>query len=150
VSTGLHCAVTIDVPVDVVFDALTDWSAQGQWMVGTRVEVRAGDGRSVGSELAAWTGIGVGFWDTMVITRWDPPYRIDVLHAGSVVRGTGTREVMAVPGGRSRVVWSEDVELPMGAVGRLGWPLARPLLAAGVGRSLRSLARWVESGAGPA
>jgi uncharacterized protein YndB with AHSA1/START domain len=138
--------VIVDAPVDVVFAAVTDWPGQAEWMLGTRVELRSGDGRSVGSELVAWTGLGVGFWDTMVITRWDPPYRVDVLHTGAVVRGTGTMEVVALPGGRSRFVWSEELDLPLGVVGRFGWPVARPLFLAGVRRSLRAFARWVESG----
>jgi uncharacterized protein YndB with AHSA1/START domain len=139
--------VSIDAPVGRVFEAFSQWGEQGRWMLGTAVEVRRGDGRSVGSELAAWTGAGpAGFWDTMVITRWEPPYRVDVEHTGRVVRGTGTMEVVALPGGRSRFVWSEDLDLPLGRVGRLGWPLARPAFLAGVRRSLQAFGRLVESG----
>jgi hypothetical protein len=137
----------VAAPVQTVFDAFTQWSEQGQWMLGTRVEVRSGDGRSVGSHLAAWTGVGpAGFWDTMVITRWESPYRVDVEHTGRVVRGTGTMEVVALPGDRSRFVWSEDLLLPWGTIGRLGWPVARPAFLAGVRRSLEGFARLVESG----
>lgn len=139
--------VTIDAPVDRVFAAFSQWGEQGRWMVGTRVEVRRGDGASVGSQLAAWTGAGpAGFWDTMEITRWEPPYRVDVVHTGRVVRGTGTMEVLALPGGRSRFVWSEELDLPLGAVGRLGWPLVRPAFLAGVKRSLQEFGRQVEKG----
>ena len=120
-------------------------------MVGTRIEVRRGDGRSVGSELAAWSGAGpAGFWDTMTITRWESPYRVDVLHTGSVVRGTGTMEVLALPGDRSRFVWSEDLDLPLGIVGRIGWPVVRPAFRVGVRRSLQKFGRLVESGVLPA
>lgn len=130
-----------------VFAALTDWPAQGMWMLGTKVEVREGDGRGVGSVLAAWTGLGpVGFWDTMVITHWDEPYRVDVLHTGSVVRGTGTMEVVALPGGRSRFIWSEDLELPAGVLGAAAWPIGKPAFVAGVKKSLRAFAALVESG----
>jgi len=139
--------VHIDAPPERVFAALTDWPAQGEWMLGTRVEVRSGDGSSVGSTLAAWTGLGpLGFWDTMVITAWDPPWRVDVLHTGRLVRGLGVMEVFELPGDRSRFVWREELDLPFGAVGRLGWPLARPAFLAGVKASLQSFARLVESG----
>ena len=145
--TTVRLDVVVQAPVQTVFDAFTQWSEQGLWMLGTRVEVRAGDGRSVGSELAAWSGAGpAGFWDTMVITRWEPPYRVDVLHTGKVVRGTGVMEVVALPGGRSRFIWGEELELPLGVVGRLGWPLARPAFLLGVRRSLAAFARVVESG----
>ena len=142
--------VTINAPVDVVFEAFSQWEEQGRWMLGTKVEVRVGDGRGVGSELAAWSGAGpAGFWDTMTITRWEPPYRVDVEHTGSVVRGPGPMEVIALPGGRSRFVWAEDLELPWGRLGRLGWPLARPAFLAGVRRSLKKFGRQVEAGALP-
>jgi uncharacterized protein YndB with AHSA1/START domain len=142
--------VVIDAPVERVFTAFSQWREQGRWMLGTRVEVRTGSGDSVGSELAAWTGVGpAGFWDTMVITRWEPPYRVDVRHTGTVVRGTGTMEVVALPAGRSRFVWSEDLDLPLGAVGRAAWPVARPAFLLGVRRSLVAFGRLVEQGVLP-
>lgn len=152
--SGVPATVRVDVvisaPVDVVFAAVTQWTEQGRWILGTRVEVREGDGASLGSELAAWTGAGpLGFWDTMVISRWDPPYRVDVLHTGKVVRGVGVMEVVALPGGRSRFIWSEELDLPLGALGRLGWPVVRPAMRAGVSRSLRTFARLVEHGVLP-
>lgn len=139
--------VIIDAPPEQVFDAITAWTDQGAWMLGTRVELRQGDGRSVGSQIAAWTGAGpVGFWDTMVITAWDPPWRVDVLHTGTLVRGTGTMEVVALPDHRSRFIWSEELDLPLGALGRLGWPVAKAPFLAGVRASLRKFARLVEAG----
>lgn len=152
VSESVHLSldVIVNAPVEAVFDAFTQWAAQGEWMLGTRVEVRAGDGRSTDSRIAGWTGIGpVGFWDTMTITRWEPPHRVDVLHTGAVVRGTGTMEVLALPEGRSRFVWSEGLDLPLGLLGRIGWPLVKPAFAAGVRRSLRKFARLVETGTLP-
>ena len=149
-SAEVRLDVVVQAPVEAVFAAFTQWSEQGRWMLGTRVEVRSGDGAAQGSELAAWTGAGpAGFWDTMVITRWEPPYRVDVLHTGSVVRGTGTMEVVALPGGRSRFIWSEVLDLPLGAVGRWGWPVAKPAFLYGVKRSLTAFAALVEQGVLP-
>lgn len=142
--------VVVRAPVEAVFAAFAQWTEQGRWMLGTRVDVTAGDGRSVGSQLSAFSGVGrVGFLDTMTITRWEPPYRVDVLHTGRVVRGTGTMEVAALPGGRSRFIWSEDLELPMGRLGRIGWPIARPAFRRGVQASLEAFARLVEQGVLP-
>ena len=85
----LSLDIIVNAPVESVFDAFTQWSRQDEWMMGTRVEVRHGDGRSRYSEIAGWTGIGpIGFWDTMTITRWEPPYRVD----GYAHGGTGTRD----------------------------------------------------------
>ena len=98
--------------------------------------------------IAGWTGAGpLGFWDTMEITRWETPYRVDVLHTGSLVKGTGTMEVIALPGNTSRFIWSEDFELPLGVLGAVGWPLGKYPMLAGVKKSLKALKREIESGA---
>lgn len=146
----LNLDVTINASVETVFDAFSEWTQQHQWMLGTRVEVRKGDGRSVGSEIAGWTGAGpIGFWDTMTITHWDRPYRVDVLHTGALVKGTGTMEVIALPGGRSRFIWSEDFVLPLGVLGAAGWPIGKYPLLGGVKKSLTKFKEVVEAGALP-
>lgn len=133
----------VDAPVEKVWDALTDWEAHDRWMLFTRAQ----GGRAEGETISAFTGIGgLGFVDTMTITVWEPPHRAVVRHTGRVVRGSGAFEVEAVSAGRSRVVWSEWVDLPFGLLGRLGWPLGRPVLRAVVQLSLRRLARYVEGG----
>jgi len=146
--TEVRASVDVAASVEEVFAAFTDWAAQGEWMVGTTVDVIKGDGRSVGSELSAFTGahlgFRVGFLDTMTITLWEEPYRVDVLHTGRVVRGTGVMEVVELADGRSRFLWSEDLDLPLGALGRLGWPVVRPAFVAGVNHSLKKLARFIE------
>jgi hypothetical protein len=127
-----------------VFAAMTDWEAHDRWMLLTH----ARGGQGVGESIEAFTGLGrVGFLDTMTITVWEPPVRAVVRHTGKVVRGAGAFEVEAVAPGRSRIVWSEWVDLPFGALGRLGWPLAKPLLGFFLRLSLRRLARYVVQGA---
>jgi uncharacterized protein YndB with AHSA1/START domain len=152
VSASLELTVDVDAPVERTWAGATDWAQQGRWMLGTRVRATARDGRGVGAGIEAFTGLGrLGLLDTMEITRWEPPYRCHVLHTGRVVRGTGEFAVRRHGDGRSTFVWREDLDLPFGALGRLGWAVVRPLLAAGVQVSLRRFARWVESGgAGPA
>ena len=143
---SLTLSVDVDAPVERTWQAAVDWERQGEWVLGTTVRATTQDGIGVGGGLEAFTGIGkVGFLDTMEITAWEPPHRCEVLHTGRVVRGTGLFEVQERPGG-SRFVWHETLDLPLGAVGRLGWPIVRPLFAAGVQRSLRRFARLVESG----
>lgn len=136
--------LTVDVPADpaTVFAAMTDWDAQHEWMLGTHVEGRERGGRGEGATFAAFTGMGpIGFWDPMRITRWEEPRVVEVLHEGNVVRGTG--EFRVEPhGSGSRFVWREDVDLPLGALGRAGWVIVKPLLAAGVAYSLRRFARF--------
>lgn len=112
-------------------------------MLGTRVRGTVNGGSGVGGGIEAWTGIGpVGFLDTMVITVWEPPHRCVVRHTGRLVRGGGAFEVAEASGG-SVVTWSEDLDLPGGWIGRLGWWVIRPGIRYGVARSLAGLARSV-------
>ena len=137
----------VDAPVEQTWAGAVDWAGQGEWMLGTRVWPTERDGQGVGGGIAAFTGVGpLGFLDTMVITRWEPPRSCHVLHTGRIVRGTGAFDVEPRGEGRSTFVWREDLELPLGLLGRLGWPLVRPLFAFGVRLSLRRFARWVEAG----
>ncbi|RJQ71472.1 SRPBCC family protein [Pseudonocardiaceae bacterium YIM PH 21723] len=139
----LALSVPVAAPPETVWAASVDWARQGEWMLGTSVSVVRGDGGSVDSELAAFTGLaGVGFLDTMRITGWLPPYRCDVLHTGALIRGTGTFEVRARPGGGAVFHWREDLVLPWSWLGRLGWLFTGPLFKAGVRRSLRDFARF--------
>lgn len=136
----------IAAPPQVVWDAVTDWRAQSDWVLATTVVVDQGEGRSLGGQFEAFTGFGrFGVRDPMTVTEWDPPRRCVVDHRGDVVRGRGIIEVVALPGDRARLVWIEDLTLPFGVVGRLGWPVARPATMWGIRRSLRRFARLVEA-----
>lgn len=140
----------VRAPVEAAFAALTDWSGRDLWMLGTRARVVSGDGHSVGSRIEATAGTGpLAIVDTMVITRFDPPHCLEVQHVGRAVRGRGRAEVLALPHGMSRVVWTEDLEVPLGRVGRFGWGIVRPGFAIGVRRSLHAFAELVESGVLP-
>jgi len=71
VRTRLQREVDIAAPAEAVWDFVTDWPRQGDWIPATRVErVDAADG--VGGRFRAWSGLGrVGFWDPMTITAWE-------------------------------------------------------------------------------
>jgi hypothetical protein len=144
----LTVPVDVDAPAEAVWGMVTDWEGQGRWMLGTRVEVTRGDGRDVGSRLRAVTGIGpLGVADPMEIVEYAEggPWRCVVRHTGRVVRGDGVFEVVELGPERSRFLWSELLDLPLGALGRLGWPLVRPVFRAGVAYSLRRMARLCEA-----
>jgi len=78
----------------------------------------------------------------MVVSEWDPPRRCVVRHTGRVVRGAGIFEV-APSGAGAEFRWAEQLDLPLAAAGRLGWPLVRPLAQRGMDASLRRFARLV-------
>ncbi|MGH3770781.1 MAG: SRPBCC family protein, partial [Pseudonocardiaceae bacterium] len=60
----------------------------------------------------------------------------EMRHLGRVVRGTGIFAV--VPRGRDAATfeWTEQLELPLGVLGRLGWPVVRPVFGWGLRLSL--------------
>lgn len=145
-SADVEVARRVAVPADVAWHVLTDWPAQDSWMPLTRVRVAGpGDGREVGARLEAWTGVRrAGFLDSMVVTAWEPPRRCEVLHTGRLVRGPGVFAVRPVDAGSCEVRWEERLDLPFGAAGRIGWPVVRPLVRAGLGVALRRFAAYVE------
>lgn len=147
----MSARVTLPVPVEVaapaalVWDYVTDWERQDEWMLGTRVRVTGGDGRT-GTTLRAVTGVGpLGVVDTMDVVAFTPPAaqtpgRAAVRHTGRVIRGEGFFEVTPLGPDRCRFTFTELIDLPLGALGRLGWPLARPVVKAGFDASLRRMA----------
>jgi carbon monoxide dehydrogenase subunit G len=140
--------VAIAAPPEAVFEAVADWERQSAWVAFTTVTADGGPHR-VGERLVAVTKVaGVGFSDPMEVTRWEPPRRVDVRHLGRVLRGTGTFVVEPAPGG-AWFVWVEDLDLPLGVAGRLGFAVTGPLFRLLLRRSLRRLARMVEAARGP-
>jgi len=104
--TTVVYAVDIKAPAADVFRAVVDWPGQDQWIPLTQVRATAQAGVGVGGEIEAFTGIGkLGFLDTMTITRWDAPLRVDVLHTGAVVRGSASCRFDRLP------------RLPRGSIG---------------------------------
>jgi uncharacterized protein YndB with AHSA1/START domain len=140
----VEARVAIAASPEAVFEAVSDWEAQSEWVALTTVTVEPG-GRGVGERLTAVTKLaGIGFSDPMEVTRWEPPRRVDVRHLGRVVRGTGTFTVDPAPGG-AWFTWIEDLDLPLGALGRLGFMLLRPFVDLMLRRNLARLARRVEA-----
>ena len=143
----IELEVAIQAPAQKVWDAITNWEAQSNWMLGTKVWSVGGDGTGVGGKIEAFTGVWrIGFLDTMEITAWDPPKRCDVNHTGRVVRGTGTFEVVPTGDSTTKFVWSEDLDLPLGVLGKVGFFFVKPGFVFGVRKSLGKFADQVEQG----
>ncbi|HZJ05226.1 MAG TPA: SRPBCC family protein [Nocardioidaceae bacterium] len=123
----LRLEVEVAAPAKLVWDYVTDWPRQGEWIPLTRMET-VGPARGTGGRIRGWTGLGpVGFWDTMTITSWrespDGSARCEVLHTGAVVRGNGQFAVVAHgehgEHGEERCtfVWGEQLVIPAGPIG---------------------------------
>lgn len=138
----LTVSVAVAAPAERTWALVTDWALQGRWIPATAVTVTRGSGTAVGDRVVARTAVGpIGFDDPMEITRWDPPHRCDVVHLGRVVRGTGIFAVEDLGPARSRFTWAEQVEVPLGAVGLVGFRLLRPVFGLMLRVALRRLAR---------
>ena len=141
---SLVVGVDIDAPPQRVWDAFTDWESQGAWMLATQVRTAGQQREGVGARIEARTGAGrVGVTDPMTVTEWDPPRLCVVRHEGRLIRGAGIFRVVDLGEGRSYFLWSEELALPFGPLGRVGWPLARPLARAGMALSVRRFASYV-------
>jgi hypothetical protein len=120
---------TAPLPVDETWRRLTQWPRHGEVVPLTRVTVVTPPPTGEGTVFVARSGIGpFAFDDPMEVTVWRPPADdrpgfVRLEKRGRVVRGWAEIEVRPGPGGRTRVVWREElgVRLLPGAFDR---PLA--------------------------
>lgn len=140
----ISVSVQVAASAEQTFAAATDWPGQQEWVFATKVRATRGPGTNAGDEIAARTGVGpLGFTDTMTITEWDPPRRCRVRHTGRLVRGVAVFEVSARDASSSVFTWTEDLDLPFGRPGRIGFAVTKPVFEYFVRRSLRRFAQWV-------
>ncbi|MET8892782.1 SRPBCC family protein [Streptomyces albogriseolus] len=108
---------TVSLPPAEAWRRITTWSRHGEVVPLTRITVTTAPPDGEGTQFVARTGTGpLGFDDPMEVTVWRPPTggspgfcRLD--KRGRTVTGWAEIEVHARPGGRSRVVWREDVRV---------------------------------------
>ncbi len=130
------------------FAAMADVRAQEKWIFATTMYAveSVASPPQVGARIAAFTGLwGIGFLDTMTVTEYDPPRRWVMDKDGDLLNGVGIMQVEPIPGG-CRASWTNELELPFGLLGRLGWPVARPLARFALTAALRRMGRLLERG----
>ncbi|MGW0993926.1 SRPBCC family protein [Streptomyces sp. NPDC002520] len=108
---------TAPLTLDEAWRRLTDWPRHGDVVPLTRITVLTPGPTGTGTRFTARTGIGpLGFEDPMEVTVWLPPRDDEpglcrLEKRGRVVLGWAEIEVRPGPGGRSRVVWREDLRV---------------------------------------
>ena len=143
-------ALTVAVPLsqEQTWRAIVDWQGQSKWMLQTKVWVESERTTGVGVKIAAFTGPlhryyprfkKLGLLDLMEVTAWNPPVRCDVIHYGSILKGSGVFEVEAIDDSHSLFHWSEEIEAPRA----LFLPI-RPFILIGVKISLARFVRQQE------
>ncbi|AZI58133.1 SRPBCC family protein [Nakamurella antarctica] len=145
-------SVTSKASPERAFEVLVNPSWQSKWMLGTTTYAVSGQTQApeVGTKMVAFTGVlGVGFLDLMTVTELDPPRRWVVEHNGKIVRGDGIFTVDP-HGSGSTITWIDDVDLPFGIIGRLGWIVVRPAIKWGFQLSMNRLAALLDAESTPA
>ncbi|MFN2543017.1 MAG: SRPBCC family protein [Actinomycetota bacterium] len=136
--------VVIGVDPATLWARLLEWEAQPTWMVDAVAVRVVGEQRAgVGTTIAVKTKLfGVpALTDTLVVTAWDPPHRLEMERTG-FVRGRGEWRVEPHADG-GRFGWIEHVSMPIPVLGELALLLYRPLMRRLMRRSLANLARML-------
>ncbi|MDQ3957845.1 MAG: SRPBCC family protein [Actinomycetota bacterium] len=130
----------------VVWELITDWEHQDDWMLEASDFVVVSQQREgVGVEAEATIRIGgIKTRDRVRVSEWDPPRRLVIEHLGWV-SGRGEISVTELPGGRAHILWRESLDPPLGVLGAVGMTAFKPLMARIFRRDLRVLAALVRA-----
>jgi uncharacterized protein YndB with AHSA1/START domain len=139
----MRLELVIDLPAsgDEVWEILTDWERQADWMLDAdRVTVVGPQRTGVGVRLVVKTRLaGIpAFAEPMEVIGWEPPERLLIRHGGPVA-GTGTWMLDPVPGGTTRFTWREDIQLRVPLVGELAARGYAPIMQWLMGRAQNGL-----------
>jgi hypothetical protein len=143
----LEVVQQIAAPRQVVWNVLTAWERQPEWMLDAKdVEVLTPQRTGEGVTLRCPTNLlGVTVQDVMRVTGWDEPRYLEVTHIGRIITGYGAFELATDGHDATVLTWWEEVDPPFGAVGEWGAStLVLPILRRIFGRSLRNLAITAE------
>ncbi|MDQ4065268.1 MAG: SRPBCC family protein [Actinomycetota bacterium] len=153
VRAGAPVVVTVDRvlpgPAATVWELITDWEHQDDWMLEARDFVVLTDQREgVGVEAEATVSIGgITTRDKVRVVAWEPQRRLAIAHEGWV-SGTGELNLWPAKGGaETYLAWREELQPPpaLGIAGRVGLALFRPLMRRVFARDLRVLAGLVRA-----
>ncbi|HKJ55971.1 MAG TPA: SRPBCC family protein [Nitriliruptoraceae bacterium] len=143
----LDVDTTIAAPIEDVWSVLVEWEAQRDWMLDAKEVVvvtpeRSGHGVTIHVPTSL---LGLPVLDVMRVTGWDPPHRLEATHLGRVIKGVGAFEMTPVADDVTHLLWWEEIDAPLGAVGEFGAGLALPVIRAIFTKSLDRFRRVVES-----
>ncbi|MFJ7150446.1 SRPBCC family protein [Streptomyces sp. NPDC100445] len=136
---------TVPLPLEETWRRLTQWPRHADAVPLTRIRVLTPPPTREGTRFAARSGVGpLAFDDVMEVTVWRPPAADEgglcrLEKRGRVVLGWAEIEVRPGPGGRSRVVWREELWvrfLPRACDGVLG-AVSRRMFGRAANRLLR-------------
>ncbi|MFB8279057.1 SRPBCC family protein [Nocardia colli] len=148
--------VVVTVSADIsaepqrIWELLTDWENQGEWMrEASDFEVVSAQRSGVGTIVATTVRIGgIATRDRIRVDVWQPPDGTNPTHLGIVhlgwVKGRGDIRLTKLSENVSRLDWTEQLHPPLGLPGALGMRLFAPLFARTFRRDLALLRTLAE------
>jgi hypothetical protein len=142
----LSYSVNISADQKTIFDYLTDWDKQSDWIMFTTVNKLSTSPNQEGTKLSAMTKFGLlKFIDTMVVTEWNPYEKIIVEHTGRVILGKGLFRIQSTALNSCEFIWEEITPVPFGIIGQIGLFIVKPIMKLLFGLSLKKLKRNIET-----
>lgn len=127
-------------PPAVVWELITDWERQGEWMLEASNFVVTSQHRAgTGVEASATIRVaGIRTRDRIRVVAWEPQRHLAIEHLGWV---TGRGDIWLDParGDTTDLRWREELHPPWGPLGAAGMRLYRPVLARTFRRDLDAL-----------
>ena len=140
----MKMAITIDAPIDEVWDLVSDIERQPLWMEEMKaVRLRSPGPVGVGTRGEADVRIFlVGVVDAVEVDVYDPPTRFGIRHVGTFAGG-GLITLEPIDAKRTLVRWDERLVPPI--FPHLGQLLQKPIMGAIFQADLERLREIVES-----
>ena len=138
----------IQAPPPVVWQVLTTWERQPEWMLDAKaVHVLTPERTGEGVTIRCPTNLlGITVQDVMRVTAWEQERLLEVTHLGRIITGSGAFELHAEGEDATVLTWWEEVDPPLGALGEWGAStLVLPILRRIFSRSLNNLAALAEA-----
>jgi hypothetical protein len=144
IDPAMKMAITIDAPIDDVWEIVADIERQPLWMEEMKsVRLTTPGPVGVGTRGEADVRIFlVGIVDTVEVDVYDPPTRFGIRHVGTFT-GEGRITLEAIDARRTLVRWDERLVPPI--FPHLGQLLQKPIMGAIFQADLERLREIVES-----
>lgn len=133
-------------PPGVVWDLITDWERQGDWMLEASdfvVTSEHREGVGVTAEATVTIG-GITTRDKVRVVVWEPSRRLVIEHGGRVT-GRGDLHLTQLGPDRTHLFWTEQLAPPLGVLGALGISAFKPLMRRVFKRDIKVLAALVRA-----
>ena len=142
----VELAQTLPGPPEVVWDLITDWEHQDDWMLeASDFVVTSPQREGVGVEAEATITIGgISTRDRVRVIAWEPTRHLAIEHLGWV-SGEGHLYLTPLFDERTHLFWREQLYPPAGFLGAVGMSVFKPMMTKIFRRDLKVLAGLVRA-----